>query len=190
MRLKATWREILVLSGAFLLIFSAVFAQAQSSQGSLIRVEVAGLHNDKGKVVCALFSSPVDFPKRVDKAVAHTSSEIAQAHAFCEFPGIASGTYAVSVFHDENSNGKMDTNLMGIPREGVGASNACAFACTLCSLPLQPLPVLRESSFQPAMPLEVGRRFSISSPSLEPTSSSSHRSRAVRLEDEPALGLL
>ena len=123
MRLKATWREILVLSGAFLLIFSAVFAQAQSSQGSLIRVEVAGLHNDKGKVVCALFSSPVDFPKRVDKAVAHTSSEIAQAHAFCEFPGIASGTYAVSVFHDENSNGKMDTNLMGIPREGVGASN-------------------------------------------------------------------
>jgi uncharacterized protein (DUF2141 family) len=27
------------------------------------------------------------------------------------------------VFHDENSNGKLDTNFMGIPREGVGASN-------------------------------------------------------------------
>jgi uncharacterized protein (DUF2141 family) len=36
---------------------------------------------------------------------------------------VAPGTYAVSVFHDENSNGKLDTNLMGIPREGVGASN-------------------------------------------------------------------
>jgi uncharacterized protein (DUF2141 family) len=29
----------------------------------------------------------------------------------------------VSVFHDENSNSKLDTNFMGIPREGVGASN-------------------------------------------------------------------
>jgi uncharacterized protein (DUF2141 family) len=27
------------------------------------------------------------------------------------------------VFHDENSNGKLDTNLLGIPREGVSASN-------------------------------------------------------------------
>ena len=33
------------------------------------------------------------------------------------------GTYAVSTFHDENSNGKLDTNLLGIPTEGVGASN-------------------------------------------------------------------
>lgn len=31
--------------------------------------------------------------------------------------------YATSVFHDENSNGELDTNFMGIPREGVGASN-------------------------------------------------------------------
>ena len=27
------------------------------------------------------------------------------------------------MFHDENSNGKLDTKFMGIPREGVGASN-------------------------------------------------------------------
>lgn len=43
--------------------------------------------------------------------------------AVCEFSGIEAGTYAVSVFHDENSNGKLDTKFMGIPREGVGASN-------------------------------------------------------------------
>jgi uncharacterized protein (DUF2141 family) len=29
----------------------------------------------------------------------------------------------VSVFHNEDSNGKLDTNFTGIPREGVGASN-------------------------------------------------------------------
>ena len=37
--------------------------------------------------------------------------------------GVASGVYAVSVFHDENGNGKLDTGFMGIPSEGFGASN-------------------------------------------------------------------
>ena len=73
--------------------------------------------------LCALFSSATDFPKKTDKAVAQAKSDISNGHAVCEFAGIASGTYAVSVFHDENSNGKLDTNIMGIPREGVGASN-------------------------------------------------------------------
>jgi uncharacterized protein (DUF2141 family) len=48
---------------------------------------------------------------------------IIDGRAVCEFPGVTPGTYAISVFHDENSNGKLDTNLLGIPREGVSASN-------------------------------------------------------------------
>ncbi len=109
--------------GALLVLAAASPPQAQPPQVNLIHVEIDGLHNDKGQVLCALFSSPIDFPKRTDKAVAHARADISHGHAFCDFSGIASGTYAVSVFHDENSNGKMDTNLMGIPREGVGASN-------------------------------------------------------------------
>jgi len=98
-------------------------AQQQPATESLIHVEISGLHNDKGQVLCSLFSSLADFPKRTDKAVAHAKSRISQGHASCEFSGIATGTYAVSVFHDENSNVKLDTKFMGIPREGVGASN-------------------------------------------------------------------
>ena len=89
----------------------------------LIRVEVSGMRNDNGQIVCALFSSAADFPKKGDNAVAQAKGLISHGHSACEFPGVAPGRYAVSVFHDENSNGKMDTNFMGIPREGVGASN-------------------------------------------------------------------
>jgi len=39
------------------------------------------------------------------------------------FADVAPGEYAVSVFHDENSNGKLDRNFMGMPKEGVGASD-------------------------------------------------------------------
>jgi uncharacterized protein (DUF2141 family) len=107
-----------------LLAFPAFFlSQTPSAQASRMRVEITGLRSDKGQVSCALFSSAKDFPKNYDKAVAHAKAEITHGQAFCEFRDIAPGTYAVSVFHDENSNGKLDTNFMGIPREGVGASN-------------------------------------------------------------------
>jgi uncharacterized protein (DUF2141 family) len=97
--------------------------QAQQSPENLIQVEIDGLRNDKGQVLCAIYSSADGFPKKGDKAVAHAKSSITERHAACEFRGLNAGTYAISVFHDENSNGKLDTNFMGIPREGVGASN-------------------------------------------------------------------
>jgi uncharacterized protein (DUF2141 family) len=98
--------------------------QSQSPATNTIHVEIDGLRNDKGKVVCSLYSSADGFPKEADKAKARTSAAITDKRAVCEFAGVApNATYAISVFHDENSNGKLDTNFMGIPREGVGASN-------------------------------------------------------------------
>ena len=89
----------------------------------VIHVEISGLRNDKGQMLCALFSSAEAFPKKPEKAVARLTSKIGERRAICGFGGVAAGTYAVSVVHDENSNGKMDTNFLGMPREGVGASN-------------------------------------------------------------------
>jgi len=98
--------------------------QPQSPTTNIIHVQIDGLRNDKGKVVCSLYASADGFPKDADKAKAHTSAAITDKRAVCDFAGIApNATYAVSVFHDENANGKLDTNFMGMPREGVGASN-------------------------------------------------------------------
>jgi len=120
--LKQKQPEIFVLAGA-LLIASAALTQARPPSENQIHVYVAGLRNDNGKALCALFSSAADFPKKAEKAIAHSAAAISNQHAVCDFSGVAPGTYAVAVFHDENSNGKLDTNFLGIPREGVGASN-------------------------------------------------------------------
>lgn len=105
--------------------YCTLFAQVQARAPTpnLIHVEIAGLRSDQGKVQCDLFSAPAGFPKDPSKASAHFTSEGFHRRAFCDFVGVAAGTYAVSVYHDENSNGKMDTNFVGMPREGVGASN-------------------------------------------------------------------
>ena len=125
MRPKATRRAKVALAGAFLLLSSPflVLSQDQPRHENQIHVEISGFRNDKGQALCAIFSSAAAFPKKADKAVARAKSAIVGRHAVCEFPGLPPGTYAVSVIHDENSNGKLDTNFMGIPREGVGASN-------------------------------------------------------------------
>lgn len=39
------------------------------------------------------------------------------------FAGVAPGRYAVMVTHDENGNGRLDTNMLGMPTEGYGFSN-------------------------------------------------------------------
>ena len=114
---------------ALFAVFAFFFASAgrclpqARAQESVIHVEVARLRNNDGQVSCSLYSSADGFPKVAQKAVAHVVAPISEHRAVCQFPAIAPGTYAVSVFHDENSNGKLDTNLLGIPREGVGASN-------------------------------------------------------------------
>jgi uncharacterized protein (DUF2141 family) len=103
---------------------SCVAAWAQDAGGSnSIKVVVAGLHSNVGEVDCALFGSAEGFPGDYGKAIKTTKSKIENGQGVCTFSGVAPGDYAVSVFHDENGNGKLDTNFLGMPKEGVGASN-------------------------------------------------------------------
>jgi uncharacterized protein (DUF2141 family) len=116
------FQKMALLYSTFIILTQSAAPQVPP-QPNLIHVEISNLRTDNGQVLCALYSSSADFPKHADKAVARAKSSVSNHHAVCEFPDIAPGTYAVSAIHDENSNGKLDTNFIGIPREGVGASN-------------------------------------------------------------------
>jgi len=57
------------------------------------------------------------------KAGKTAKSKIENGQAVCVFGDVAPGNYAIAVFHDNNGNGKLDRNFIGMPKEGVGASN-------------------------------------------------------------------
>jgi uncharacterized protein (DUF2141 family) len=115
-------RRCAVAISILLLAVMAPTASPQESEDA-IRAHIEGLHSDRGQAVCALFAAANNFPKRMDRAFARTAAHIISGRATCEFRRVPAGVYAVSVFHDENLNGRLDTNWLGIPREGVGASN-------------------------------------------------------------------
>jgi uncharacterized protein (DUF2141 family) len=106
-----------------LIALAASAAYAQSKAADALRVEIVGLHNDQGQVMCALFPSAAGFPSDISKATGSASVQIHDGKTVCEFAKVAPGSYAVSAFHDENSNGKLDKKWLVIPAEGVGASN-------------------------------------------------------------------
>jgi len=89
----------------------------------ILAVEVQGLRNDEGQVYCSLHRVKETFPSDAQNALKATKVRPKDHQALCVFEAVEAGEYAVSVFHDENGNGKLDTNFLGIPSEGVGASN-------------------------------------------------------------------
>jgi uncharacterized protein (DUF2141 family) len=112
-------RRVWQLTILGLILAMPVFGQALSGD---IVVEVQGLRNDKGLVRVTLYDSPPGFPNDLSKALDAKAVEIDAGYARVVFPRYSHGTYAVGLFHDENRNGVMDTNLIGVPREGYGAS--------------------------------------------------------------------
>jgi uncharacterized protein (DUF2141 family) len=105
----------------------AVLSAASSAHavdvGSGLHVGITGLRSDQGAVICYLFSSPAGFPADAKEAAETVRSKITGHRATCDFPAISPGRYAVAVVHDENGNGRLDRNALGLPSEGVGASN-------------------------------------------------------------------
>ena len=108
------------------LVSSVVEAKATDLAENSIKVIVVGLHSNDGEVDCALFNSADGFPDDASKAIKTIKSKIENEQATCTFADVAPGDYAVSEFHDENGDGKLDRNFIGIPKEGVGASNDAA----------------------------------------------------------------
>lgn len=107
------------------LIFATLpaIAFAQSSCPG-IHVKILDIRNSTGAVACALFESSEGFPTEyLHFATNIMVIKVRDQQARCDFEDIPPGTYALAIIHDENMNGKLDTNLLGIPKEGYGFSN-------------------------------------------------------------------
>jgi len=121
------------------LLATGVALGEPASSGSVIQVNVGNLRSLKGSIGCRLFSLEKSFP-RGSEGTTRQGVRVSGPVTRCVFKDVPAGTYAVAVMHDENGNGKLDRNLVGIPIEGYGVSNNQTYAARA--------PVWSESKFR------------------------------------------
>jgi uncharacterized protein (DUF2141 family) len=94
--------------------------QAKSASYGKLVVEVEGFRNSKGRARAGIFRSDSGFPLEVDDAKIKVEAPIQNNKATLTFSELPHGTYSVVVYHDEDADGSLDTNWMGMPKEGAG----------------------------------------------------------------------
>lgn len=87
-----------------------------------LTVTIVGLRSMKGVVRLSVYDRAETFLEDNGRIARHKADVTANPMQVT-LAGLAAGTYAVSVVHDENDDGKLNRSLLGIPIEGYGFSN-------------------------------------------------------------------
>ncbi len=85
-------------------------------------VSISGFPNSGGVARISLYNAEKGFPDNPEYAFRTAVAAIADGSAEIIFPQIPAGLYAVSAYHDENKNNRLDKRFGGLPAEAVGAS--------------------------------------------------------------------
>jgi uncharacterized protein (DUF2141 family) len=99
-----------------ILLFSSGALYAQHK----VELTIKGIEKIQGSVLVAVYNSEETFMKKrlASKKVKADGREVKLV-----FENVSPGDYAITTFHDENDNNKLDTNFFGIPNEPYGFSN-------------------------------------------------------------------
>lgn len=106
------------LIAAFIILASTTIV-AQDAKVDL-KVKITGIKNNNGKIMVGLYDSEGNFLKKTFQS---KSTIIKGNSAYVVFENLNKGEYAISLYHDENNNDKLDTNFFGIPKEDYVTSN-------------------------------------------------------------------
>ena len=115
-------RMRLLTALAMACLLAGIGSAARADQDAELTVVVEAIREAKGSVRIAVWSDPDSFGKRQGR-VAGASLPVDGETATLTIKGLAPGTYAIAVFHDENDNGDFDQTWIGLPAEGLGFSN-------------------------------------------------------------------
>ena len=106
-----------------LVLGTAVPTTALSESMGKLTVNISGFPSSDGFAMVALHNSEKSYQGEEAGAVDTKRVPVMDQKTQVVFENLAFGSYGVALYHDENVNGKLDTNAMGIPKEAYGFSN-------------------------------------------------------------------
>ena len=108
----------------FLAVVGLAGMVATSVLAAELAIELRGIRSGDGRLYVAVHGpeTRTTFPAG-EGAVAGLNQRARLGTLRFVLRDLPPGRYAVNAFHDENDNGELDTNLVGIPSEGYGFAN-------------------------------------------------------------------
>ncbi|MBN3909508.1 MAG: DUF2141 domain-containing protein [Nostoc sp. NMS1] len=95
---------------------------AKANFNGKLTLEIDGLKNKEGEVCVSIFASSEGFPSDRDRGLQKQCTKITDTPLPITFENLKAGSYAVAVFHDQNNDRILNSNVFGIPKEGFGFS--------------------------------------------------------------------
>jgi len=103
----------------FLISLFLLFTQVEPTH--TLTVTITNLPSNSGDVYIGLYDSPEFWLE--DAPFGDKTPVDSDKTATLEIPNLRPGTYAISFYHDANSSGEMEYNLVGYPKEAFGFSS-------------------------------------------------------------------
>lgn len=103
-----------------IVILNVTMLNAQNSDTFTLTLNFEVTKHDKGQILFALYDSEQNHMEETFKTA---EAKVENGKAKISIKNLKSGYYSFSYFHDLDSNGELDTNLVGIPKEPYGFSN-------------------------------------------------------------------
>lgn len=104
-------------------IFLVSIFNSEPQTGCEIELLIKGAKSNDGVIRVLIFTKEDGFPEEPKKALKALSLPISNLSAKVTIENLPSGNYAISVFHDEDSDGQMKKNNFGFPLDSYGFSN-------------------------------------------------------------------
>ncbi|MFT4665874.1 MAG: hypothetical protein ACI8YQ_001092 [Polaribacter sp.] len=106
----------------FLFLISLFYLNTCVAQSASLTVTIQNLKSTKGNILIGLYNKAEGFSKD-ENAIKGATVAVTETTVSYTFKDLPADGYALALFHDSNSDGKMNTNMVGFPKENYGFSN-------------------------------------------------------------------
>jgi uncharacterized protein (DUF2141 family) len=108
--------KLVIIMNRIITIFCLLLITSIAAGQHILEIEITGIRNNKGEILLQLFDED-------QKVIDQQKSIVENNKCKIKCSNLKPGKYAFRFFHDENLSGIMETNEIGIPKEGYGFSN-------------------------------------------------------------------
>jgi len=88
-----------------------------------LNIQVNKIKNNRGNILLSIYNGEKGFPYQSTSSIKTFSVKSVQGSIEVTAKDLPIGQYAVALFHDADGNGKLSTNILGMPKEGYAFSN-------------------------------------------------------------------